>query len=937
MSSSTTSPAAISLLAPGARVEVRDEDWLITRVQETKADGLLVRALGLSELVRDQEATFFTNLDDVKPLRPKDTKLVHDDSPGFRRGRLYLEALLRRTPLPITEVRPAIGHHQLLDPLDYQKRAVALALEQPRPRLLIADAVGLGKTLEVGMILSELIRRGRGERILVVTPRHILEQFQHELWTRFCLPLVRLDSQGVQRVRQKIPPTRNPFSYYKRVIVSIDTLKNPGQYGHHLERIHWDAVVIDECHNIANQSAMRNRLARLLAPRTDALLLTSATPHNGKRESFAELIRMLDPTAIADPSSYERKDIEHLYIRRFKKDVAAEVGHQFPDRLPPKPIAVPASPAENAVIAELAETWLHPEAGNSLAAGKGQRLFSWTLLKAFLSSHIALRATIIERRKKLNPPAGATAEQKREDAALAELAALNDQIDDDSSAKLKRLIVELKAIGVGKKSTTRVVVFSERIATLHWLAGAVSAALRLPDKAVEVMHGGLLDTEQMRIVEQFGQDSRPLRVLFTGDVASEGVNLHKACHHLVHFDLPWSVIRIDQRNGRIDRYGQRRAPEIRALLLEPHHDKVRGDLAVLKRLLEKEHEIHQTLGEAAALMGLHAVDLEEDAIAKALADGQSAETAVPDKPSADSFDLFALMAGGTDAGPVDTIDPITLVEDHATFVHEALEEAFGNPTEVLNLAVEPENSFLAFDPPRDLQRRLSVLPQSYLSERKITQRLKLTTDKDVANAQLIAAQKAEGTMWPETGYLGEQHPVVEWLVDKVLASYGRGEAPVFTGDVASPVLLLLAMCSNQRGQATVVEWLAAERTASGAVHVEPMPAVLKAAGIGPKMVNAGAAPDLAAAQALIPKAVEKATAYVTERRAEQEARLQRELAHMRARAKSWEQLTLEFATKTTEREKAAQVRSDAEMLADRLSSHGKPLLRVVGAILPAKS
>jgi len=233
---SSTAPAAISLLAPGARVEVRDEDWLITRLQQTKADGLLVRALGLSELVRDQEATFFTNLDDVKPLRPEDTKLVHDDSPGFRRGRLYLEALLRRTPLPITEVRPAIGHRQLLDPLDYQKRAVALALEQPRPRLLIADAVGLGKTLEVGMILSELIRRGRGERILVVTPKHILEQFQHELWTRFCLPLVRLDSQGVQRVRQKIPPTRNPFSFYKRVIVSIDTLKNPGQYGHHLER-----------------------------------------------------------------------------------------------------------------------------------------------------------------------------------------------------------------------------------------------------------------------------------------------------------------------------------------------------------------------------------------------------------------------------------------------------------------------------------------------------------------------------------------------------------------------------------------------------------------------------------------------------------------------------------------------------------------------------
>ena len=577
---------------------------------------------------------------------------------------------------------------------------------------------------------------------------------------------------------------------------------------------------------------------------------------------------------------------------------------------------------------------MHPDAGKSPVSGQGRRLFPWTLLKAFLSSHVALRDTITERRKKLNPSTGASAEQAQEDAALAKLAALNDEIDDGTASKLRRLIDELVAIGVGPRSTTRVVVFSERIATLEWLAGAVAAALKLPEKAVAVMHGGLPDTEQMRIVEEFGQDSRPLRLLFTGDVASEGVNLHKSCHQLIHFDLPWSVIRIDQRNGRIDRYGQRHAPEIRALLLQPDHDKVRGDLAVLKRLLEKEHEIHQTLGEAAALMGLHAVDLEEDAIARALADGQSAETVVPDKPSADSFDLFALMAGGTAHGPVEVVEPITLVEDHATFVHEALAEAFGDPQAVLNLTVEPENSFLAFDPPTDLQLRLSVLPQSYLNERRVTQRLKLTTDKTVATAQLIAAQKDEGTMWPETGFLGEQHPVVDWLVDKVLARYGRGEAPVFTGDVASPVLLLLAMCSNQRGQATVVEWLAAERTSSGSVHVEPMQAVLRAAGIGPKMVNAAVSPDLAAAVALIPKAIEQASVYVAERRAEQEARLELELERLRARARSWEQLRLERATKTTEREQAAKVRSDAEMLADRLSSHGQPLMRVVGAIVP---
>lgn len=97
--------------------------------------------------------------------------------------------------------------------MDYQLRPAEVALSNLRPRILIGDAVGLGKTLEIGVLLTELIARGRGERILVVTPRAVLEQFQHELWTRFAIPLVRLDSDGIQQVRQTLPASRNPFSY----------------------------------------------------------------------------------------------------------------------------------------------------------------------------------------------------------------------------------------------------------------------------------------------------------------------------------------------------------------------------------------------------------------------------------------------------------------------------------------------------------------------------------------------------------------------------------------------------------------------------------------------------------------------------------------------------------------------------------------------------
>ena len=135
------------------------------------------------------------------------------------------------------------------------------------------------------MLLAELARRGRAERVLVVTPRHVLEQMQYELWTRFGLPLVRLDSDGIQRVRQQLPASRNPFTFFPKVIVSIDTLKS-ARYRAHLEKHRWDAAVVDESHNLTNSGTYNNQLARVLAPNTETLILASATPHNGNTESF---------------------------------------------------------------------------------------------------------------------------------------------------------------------------------------------------------------------------------------------------------------------------------------------------------------------------------------------------------------------------------------------------------------------------------------------------------------------------------------------------------------------------------------------------------------------------------------------------------------------------------------------------------------------------
>ena len=309
--------------APGARLLVRDEEWVVKTVFPTNTGGKAVRVVGISELVRNHEAVFLTELDKVVELKPEETQLVTDESPQYRRSRLYIESLLRRTPP--TDEKIYLGDKAAIDFAPYQLTPAHKSLKALRPRILIADGVGLGKTIEAGILLSELIKRGHGNRILVVAIRSMLAQFQQEIWSRFSIPLVRLDSVGVQRVRAKIPSNKNPFYYYDRVIVSVDTLKNDAQYRHYLEQCHWDVIVIDECHNVANAGSERNRLASLLSRTCDSLIMTSATPHNGRPESFANLMNMLEPTAIADSMDYTAEDISGLFVRRFKKDIEDQV------------------------------------------------------------------------------------------------------------------------------------------------------------------------------------------------------------------------------------------------------------------------------------------------------------------------------------------------------------------------------------------------------------------------------------------------------------------------------------------------------------------------------------------------------------------------------------------------------------------------------------
>lgn len=915
----------------------------------------MVKCVGTSKLVRDSEATFFTKLDNIIPLRPDDTEFVVDQSPHFRSSRLYLEAVLRKTPLPVTEAGLALAGRQLLQPMEYQYRAASKALEGIRPRLLIADAVGLGKTLEVGLILSELIRRGRGDRILVVTPRHILEQFQHELWTRFAIPLVRLDSDGIARVKREIPANRNPFTHYKRVIISIDTLKNAGRYRHHLEGIRWDAVVIDECHNLVNRGTLNNQLARVLAPRTDALLLTSATPHNGDPKSFAELINLLDPTAVADPENIRAEQIEHLYVRRHKHsdDVAAEVWADWAERLEPRALRIPASAAENALFAELSETWLHPPSGSAPTSGAGRSLFPWTLFKAALSSHKALADTIANRRRTLAqrarhdqpdvPNPELPPELQAEDNALATLADRCNNINERSASKLVALIDNLREIGIGPASGTRVVVFSERIATLNWLAEQVPKQLGLKPNQVRVLHGGMADVKQMDVIEEFGLADSPVRLLLTGDMASEGVNLHSQCHHLIHFDLPWSLITIEQRNGRIDRFGQQQRPDIRALLLVPADDQLDGDLHVIAKLLEREHQAHRTFGDSGSLLGLHDPAAEEVAVTKALAAGTDPDDAIPAEPD-DDFDLLALLTGGVGTDPVATYASPTLFDSDWDFAQEALAAAYDDPAGSLNLRFDPDqDQFLSLQPPRDLVSRLRVLPQSYLAEQGVASRLKITADPQLAQQRLDQARQSTDSTWPEVGHLAPLHPYLDWLTDKVLLAHGRNQAPVIAAEVDRPWLAIQGIFANGRGQPQLVEWLAVARADNGGqpdTMIRPLFDVLAEAGVSSKMPNPGRPFDVGPLNDFLPSALSAVRLELEARRRRHDTALDVALDAPTKRMESWvaasEQLALGLSGSAGQerRERTQMVREDTTALIESMRTRDEPLIRVLAAIVP---
>ena len=854
---------------PGARVLVRDAEWIVRRVDHAPG-GYQVTCDGVSELVRGREMVFLSALDTIEALNPAETRLVPDTSPQFIDARLYMEALLRQA-VP-NDANIHIGHTAAMNLVPYQLEPARLALSRPRQRILVADAVGLGKTLEAGILVSELIARGRGRRILVLAVKSMLTQFQKEFWNRFAIPLTRLDSVGIQRVRSRIPTNHNPFHYYDKTIISIDTLKSDAEYRTHLEQATWDIIVIDEAHNVADRgtSSLRSRLAKLLARRSDTLIMLSATPHDGRARSFASLVNMLDATAIANPDDYTTEDFRPgLVIRRFKKDIESQVREAFQDRHI-TPQRFPASPAEEAAFDALL-------AVQNEAAGKNNArdLFVVTLEKALFSSPAACMETASDRiRRRSGDEARAS-----EVAALENLKATLERIPPEGFSKYQAL---LAAITEGKPfqwqaddPEDRLVIFTERIKTLDWLKARLTEDLSLRPGQIETLHGGMSDIDQQRIVEDFGNSLKPVRLLICSDVASEGINLHYKCHRLIHFDIPWSLMVFQQRNGRVDRYGQTHAPEIVYLVTESANETIRGDTRILEVLIEKDDQAYRNIGDPSAFMDVHDVEQEERITSRAVANGHSADAfsaqLTPKASEGEDFLAMFLQAGTGEAKapePPTPPPPFSLFENDLRYAEAALYRLQDNndATRPLRFNVDADAQTLTVDAPDDLVARYGRLAAEVLPA---SQRLHLTISRQ-RMAEAIDESRRSESSWPNLHYLWRLSPVIEWLNDRMLAAFGRFQAPILSGmEGLAPdeaIIVCSGLVPNRKSHPLIHEWIAISFRAGKFNALIDFQELAHRTALTATIINREQPVDVQALSSLLPEAVHRARTHFTTRR-----------------------------------------------------------------------
>jgi superfamily II DNA or RNA helicase len=603
-------PSSPARWTPGSLVKARDREWIV--LAGSDAEVLRVRPVSGSE---EDQTLIHLGLE-AKPVtdtafpKPEPSQKAGHDAALLLRDALILS--LRRGAGPFRSFGQIA-----IEPRAYQLVPLLMALKLETVRLLIADDVGIGKTIEAALIARELLDRGEIERFTVLCPPHLVDQWVTELEGRFHLHPVAVTAASAARLERNLPPSESVFTTHPHTVVSLDYIKSEKRRAEFL-RACPELVIVDEAHTCTATGQGRHQRHELLKGLVENparhLVMLTATPHSGDEPAFYRLLGLLHPEfeRLAEVAGEERTNmrdrLSRHFVQRRRPDIAEwQDGSLFPRR-ETRELTYRLTGAWDKFFEEVLDycaTVVEAAGGDERA----QRLSFWgtlALMRCVASSPAAAAQALRTR-------AGTTDESSEEELEARVFDGAADTLPDDDleppaaseAAVLARLIEQAEELA-GQAGDPKLrllndhlveqirdgfspVVFCRYIATAHYLAKHL--ATKLKDVTVAVVTGEITSEERREKVALLGEADR--RLLIATDCLSEGVNLQDNFDAVVHYDLSWNPTRHEQREGRVDRFGQKR-PVVRATLIYGENNPVDG--AVLEVILRKAEKIREELG-----------------------------------------------------------------------------------------------------------------------------------------------------------------------------------------------------------------------------------------------------------------------------------------------------------------------------------------------------